>query len=129
MWMFFKKQPTRNLTFPYEALSPTLRKKIKYTENELWNEVDRVLAEDPENKFTPGANLYHNLVHCADSSYFCDLETSHMLEEFMVMKRFNIPPATTIDEADYHRLVVFSAIDEEYNVLIKEQQEDGKVRN
>ena len=52
-----------------------------------------------------------------------------MLEEFMVMKRFNIPPATTIDEADYHRLVVFSAIDEEYNVLIKEQQEDGKVRN
>ena len=39
----------------------------------------------------------------------------------MSMKRFNIPIANTIDEADYQRLVIFSAIDEEYNAIINEQ--------
>ena len=39
------------------------------------------------------------------------------------MKRFNLPLAKTIDDADYHRLVIFSAIDEEFNAL---QSEDIK---
>tara|TARA_R100000808_G_scaffold11030_1_gene28767 strand:- start:85 stop:471 length:387 start_codon:yes stop_codon:yes gene_type:complete len=128
MWMYFKKQPSRDLVFPYTALSPTLRKKITFDEDELWNEVDRIIAEDPESKFTQGANLYHNLVHCADSSYFCDYETSIAVEEFMAVKRFNIPLYKSLDEADYERLVVFSAIDEEYNALIKEEQ-DGQIHN
>ena len=128
MWMFYKKQPSRNLVFPYQATSPTLRKKITYTEDELWEEVDRILAEDPENKFTASADLRHNLVHCADSSYFCDAETNMSIEEYMSMKRFNIPLSRTIDEADYARLVVFSAIDEEYNALIQQEQ-DAKVHN
>lgn len=37
----------------------------------------------------------------------------------MTMKRFNIPPARDIDHANYTRLVIFSAIDEEYNAVIK----------
>ena len=44
----------------------------------------------------------------------------------MVMKRFNLSFANTIDDADYHRLVIFSAIDEEFNAL---QQEDIKKQN
>jgi hypothetical protein len=43
----------------------------------------------------------------------------------MAMKRFNIPLAASIDEVEYGRLVVFSAIDEEYNACIKAEQ-DGK---
>ena len=35
------------------------------------------------------------------------------------MKRFNIPPARDIDSANYNRLVIYSAIDEEYNAAIK----------
>jgi len=37
----------------------------------------------------------------------------------MTMKRFKIPPAQDIDSASYMRLVIFSAIDEEYNAAIK----------
>ena len=119
--MFSKTQPSRNLVFPYKAKSPTLKKRITYTEDELWNEVDRILDEDTERKFTPGTNLYYNLVLCADSSYFCTAETSFALEEYMSMKRFNIPIARTIDEADYERLVIFSAIDEEMNAISNEE--------
>ena len=119
--MFCKSQPSRNLVFPYQAKSPTLKKSITYTEDELWNEVDRIMDEDQKRKFTPGTNLYYNLVLCADSSYFCTPETSFAMEEYMSMKRFNIPIARTIDEADYERIVIFSAIDEEYNAISNEE--------
>ena len=123
--MSYQKADTRTLIFPYECQSPTLNKKITYDEDELWREIDRILAEDERGKFTPGANLYHNLVLCADASYFLDSETNMILEEYMAMKRFNIPLAASIDEVEYNRFVVFSAIDEEYNACIKAEQ-DGK---
>jgi hypothetical protein len=123
--MSYQKADTRTLIFPYECQSPTLNKKITYDEDELWREIDRILAEDERGKFTPGANLYHNLILCADASYFLDSETNMVLEEYMAMKRFNIPLAASIDEVEYNRLVVFSAIDEEYNACIKAEQ-DGK---
>jgi len=124
--MSYQKADTRTLIFPYECQSPTLNKKITYDEDELWREIDRILAEDERGKFTPGANLYHNLILCADASYFLDSETNMVLEEYMAMKRFNIPLAASIDEVEYNRLVVFSAIDEEYNACIKVDQDAKK---
>jgi len=110
---------SRNLKFPYKAKSPTLKKQIVYTEEELWNEIDRILAEDAKRKFSPGQNLYYNLLLCADSSYFFDIDTNMLLEEYMAMKRFNIPIARSIDDAEFERVSLFSAIDEEYNACIK----------
>ena len=126
MWMSYKSQPSRNLHFPYQAQSPTLKKTITYDENELWAEIERIINNDMDGKFTLGAALYHSLVFCADSTYFLTPETVFALEEYMAMKRFNLSLANTIDEADYHRLVIFSAIDEEFNAL---QQEDIKKQN
>jgi len=126
VWMSYKQQPTRNLSFPYIAQSPTLKKNITYTEEELWAEIDRIIDSDHDGKFTLGATLYYSLVFCADSSYFHTPEAIFALEEYMAMKRFNLPLATTIDNADYHRLVIFSAIDEEFNAL---QKEDMKKNN
>ena len=53
-----------------------------------------------------------------------------LLEEYMTMKRFNIPVARSIDEAEFHRVSLFSAIDEEYNT-IQTVERDGtrKVHN
>tara|TARA_R110001592_G_scaffold321443_1_gene599984 strand:- start:48 stop:425 length:378 start_codon:yes stop_codon:yes gene_type:complete len=121
--MYYKNQPSRNLVFPYTIKSPTLKKQITFTEDVLWEEIARILGEDKQSKFTPGANLYYNLILCADTQYFCTPETSMALEEYMSMKRFNIPIAKCIDEAEYERLVIFSAIDEEYNAIIKQESE------
>ena len=123
MWMSYKNQPSRNLHFPYQAQSPTLKKNITYDEDELWNEIWRIVDESKDGKFTLGAALYYSLVFCSDSTYFLTPETIFALEEYIAMKRFNLPLANNLDEADYHRLVIFSSIDEEFNAL---QQEDIK---
>ena len=48
-----------------------------------------------------------------------------LLEEYMAMKKFNIPLATSIDDAEYERVVIFSAIDDEYQAILRKDQ-DGK---
>lgn len=123
--MSYHSVESRGLQFPYKAKSPTLKKKVTYDEVELWNEINRILQEDVDGKFTQGQQLYFNLLHCADSAYFIDNEVNIYLEEFMLNKRFNIPLAKSIDEAGFERMSLFSAIDEEYNACV----ENGKVHN
>lgn len=123
--MSYHSIESRGLTFPYQAKSPTLKKQVTYDEAELWCEIDRILQEDIDSKFTQGQQLYFNLLHCADSAYFIDSEVNLYLEEFMLNKRFNIPLAKSIDEAEFERMSLFSAIDEEYNACI----ENAKVHN
>ena len=123
--MSYHSIQSRGLAFPYQAKSPTLKKQVTYDEAELWCEIDRILQEDIDSKFTQGQQLYFNLLHCADSAYFIDSEVNIYLEEFMLNKRFNIPLAKSIDEAEFERMSLFRAIDEEYNACI----ENGKVHN
>ncbi len=119
LWCSYKSFKPNNLQFPYVASSPTLGKMVTYDEEELWNEIERILAEDEQKKFSPGQQCYFNLIHCANPSYFLTDEVIMTLEEYMAMKRFNIPLASNIDDASYHRLVIFSAIDDEYNKATK----------
>ena len=123
--MSYHSIESRGLTFPYKSKSPTLKKQVTYDEAELWCEIDRILQEDIDSKFTHGQQLYYNLLHCADSAYFIDSEANIYLEEFMLNKRFNIPLAKSIDEAEFERMSLFRAIDEEYNACI----ENAKVHN
>ena len=55
----------------------------------------------------------------ANAPHWITNEVVMALEEYMAMKRFNIPFASNIDDALYHRLVIFSAIDDEYNKATK----------
>tara|TARA_Y100001938_G_C8015452_1_gene392315 strand:- start:578 stop:961 length:384 start_codon:yes stop_codon:yes gene_type:complete len=119
LWCSIKSAKPNNYYFPYTAISPTLGKPVTYTEDELWNEIDRILDEDKERKFSFGQQCYYNLIHCANPAYFLTDEVILTLEEYMTMKRFNIPFASNIDDAPYHRLVIFSAIDDEYNKATK----------
>tara|TARA_R100001163_G_C5057140_1_gene193644 strand:+ start:674 stop:1054 length:381 start_codon:yes stop_codon:yes gene_type:complete len=123
--MSYFRPDTQEYNFPYKCVSPTLHKEITYDENELWAEIDRILEEGNKNNFTPGANLYYNLLLCSDAKYFMDAEINILMEEFMAMKRFNLPLAQTIDDAGYERLVIFSAIDDEYKAILRKEQ-DGK---
>lgn len=119
MWCSYKNTPPNDFHFPYRALSPTLGQEVLYTEEELWNEIERILAEDTQNKFTAGQQCFHNLIHCANPGYFLSSDVIISLEEYMAMKRFHIPLSVDIDSADYRRLVIFSAIDDEYNAATK----------
>ena len=90
----------------------------------MWHEIERILAENDSDKFTPGQQLYFNLLYCADVAYFSDNENMLWLDEFMAIKRFNLPVADNLDTMSYDRFVIFSAIDEEYNACIKLEQDE-----
>ena len=124
--MSAKNAQPNGLEFPYTAPSPTTGAQILYTEDELWCEIDRILAEDDGNKFTIGQQCYFNLIlGCCNPDYFLNYEITTTLEEYMMMKRFNIPLASDIDSAIYNRLVTFASIDDEYNALMKLKQSNG----
>ena len=115
------------LEFPYQADSPTLRKSITYTEEELWNEVSRICQESLNSpSYTLGQSLWYNLSLCANIDYFYDPEMNFLIREYNMCKQFNIPPARNIDEADYLKMVILSAIDEEVNACMKHKQEKNK---
>jgi len=44
----------------------------------------------------------------------------------MMCKRFNIPVALSLDEADWHRIKYFEFIEEEMNACMKREQEKKK---
>jgi hypothetical protein len=130
LWMNYHSVQSRNLVFPYRAKSPTLKKEVLYDEQELWNEIDRVLDENKDGKFTAGQQLYYNMLHCADSTFFYDIDIIMLLEEYMLHKRFGIPLYQSLDSAKYERMSLFSAIDEEY-LAIQKLEQDGsrKIHN
>jgi len=119
LWCSYKRAKPNDLEFPYYASSPTLGTQVLYTEEELWNEIDRILEEDTQQKFTMGQQCYFNIIHCSNPAYFLQPEVTLALEEYMAMKRFKIPISVDLDSADYNRLVIFSAIDDEYNAATK----------
>ena len=114
------------LEFPYQATSPTLRKSITYTEEEVWLEVDRIVQESQGTSYTLGQSLWYNLILCSNMDYFYDPEMNFLIREYNMCKQFNVPPARSIDEAEYLKMVTFSAIDEEVNACTKHQQEKNK---
>ncbi len=125
-YSFFGNDSAPFPDFPYTAKSPTLYKTIEYTEETLWEEVDRVIQENEKNSYTLGQSLWYNLSLVANMINFFDPEINMTIQEYNMSKQFNIPPARSTEEMDYHKMVVFSAIDEEVMACQKRKQEDGK---
>ena len=76
----------------YEAQSPTLGKIIKFNDQEIWDELDRIILEDKERKFTIGQNLWYNITFFCNPQYFYDAEISRYIEDFFVSTKYNEQP-------------------------------------
>jgi len=107
----------------YDAHSPTLHKKITYTEDEIWSEIDRILSEDSDRRFTPGQNLFFNIPHFCNPMFFFSQETMFDIQEYSYIKKFNIPISNSIDDAEVNRLVIYQVISEEMNACENRMRE------
>jgi len=116
----------RFISFPYITASPTLNKKIKYNEDEVWNEFERIGEEAERSKWTAGQSLFYQIPLFANAEIFLDEEYQNYIREYMMVKRFNIPAAPSLDEADWHRMKYFEFIEEEMNACMKRDQEKKK---
>ena len=54
---------------------------------------------------------------------FLDGESQNYIREYMMVKRFYIPAARSLDEADWHRMKYFEFIEDEMNACQKRDQE------
>ncbi len=103
-------------TLPYTATSPTLYKSVRYDEQELWAEIDRLKAENV--KFSTGQNLYHVIPLFADSAFFIESWMWNMIEEYNYITRFNISLGE-LDNVSVRRLDCFTVIDREINNCVR----------
>jgi hypothetical protein len=124
---FAESQFPANLTKgSYRAQSPTLRKKIEYNEEEIWEELERICAEDEENKYTDGQQMYFNHFHFVNSLYFRDLELESIINEYYYCTRLNVPPGRDLDSTSAHRLQCFSIIHTEMTAIESKKQIDAR---
>jgi|TARA_R110002073_G_scaffold238774_2_gene399877 hypothetical protein len=109
----------------YRAQSPTLYKKIEYNEKEIWEELGRICAEDKENKYTDGQQMYYNHFHFVNPIFFRDLELEHIINEYYYCTRLNVSPGRDIDSTGAFRLECFSIIHTEMTAIENKKQSDA----
>jgi|TARA_R100001244_G_scaffold46574_2_gene41648 hypothetical protein len=96
---------------------------ITFTEDEIWAECDRIIAEDKHNKFTLGQNLYYNLNFFCNPKFFIDRDIEGYIEDYFVSTKFNIPLSQTLYEADAKTIDIFRLISEEISACEKRSKE------
>lgn len=109
-------------SFPYKATSPTLKTNIVWNETEIWNEFDRICEEAEDSKWSVGQSLYYQIPLFAKLDLFMDDEFQEYIREYMMVKKFNIPIAKSLDEVEWPRYKYFEFIDEEINACMKRQK-------
>ncbi len=96
---------------------------ITFTEDEIWNECERIIQEDTKQKFTIGQNLYYNLSFFCNPKFFYNREIERYIEDFYVSTKFNLPIALTLDESDARTIDIFRLISEELTACEKRSRE------
>ena len=92
----------------------------------MWNEFERIGEEAERSKWSAGQSLFYQIPLFANAELFLDEEYQNYIREYMMCKRFNIPAAPSLDEADWHRIRYFEFIEEEMNACAKRDQEKKK---
>ena len=108
---------------PYQAQSPTLGKIITFSEKQIWDECDRIIAEDKKNKFSIGQNLYYNLNFFCNPKFFIDREIESYIEEYFLSVKLQIPISNNLYDADSRAIDIFRLISEELTACEKRSRE------
>ena len=127
VWFSFYGLSRFNKSLPYSAQSPTLVKRIEYKgENDLLEEVERILAEPGTQKYGAGQSLFYQL------PLFCDPDSLvpdwcwDMLADYNACKKFHIPLSNSLDNCSCWLLDCFNIIESEINKCSQHKKEkDG----
>ena len=118
VWFSALGFPHTTLEFPYKRQSPITKNNKEYDSIEtVENELDNLVDSFSGNKFTLGRNLYFHVPLFANPRWFIQDIFTEVLKEYNYMKNFNIPMASTIDEADSFKLSCFEIIHAELNAI------------
>jgi len=128
LWFSVFGTPNNDLFLPYVAQSPTLFKKIEYkTSEDVDDEIQRILSEKNIHKFGIGKSLFFQMpFFCNPSEYISDWCWA-MIEDYHLVKEYNIPLASNLDDLNVFQSDCFLALESELQ-SIKEYKlkENGK---
>ena len=120
MYVWFSQMgfPHNTLEFPYKRQSPITKKNKEYESiedviNELYALVDTFADSD----FSLGRNLYFYIPLFAKPEWFITEEHREIMKEYNYMKNYNLPLATSLDQADSYKLDMFDIINNELNAV------------
>ena len=116
LWFSSFGIPRTGLLLPYTAQSPTLFKRIEYkTIGDIDDEIQRILSEKNIHKFGVGKSLYFQLPFFCNPSDIIPDWCYQMIEDYHLVKTYNIPLATDLDNLSVWRSDCFLAIESELN--------------
>jgi len=114
VWIACAGYPESPFRFPYVAQSPTTNKMVEFNSIEdVWNEIENRIDETRGSKFTEGNEIWSTLLLYANPNYLVDDESVFLIEDYNMCKRFNIPIASNLEDADADRIIGFKIIEEE----------------
>lgn len=106
-------------TLPYTTQSPTLYREVEYNEEEIRNEIHRILDETDE----VGQSLYHLLPLFCNPTWVIPEWCWQMIEDYHYCTNYNLPIARDLDSASAWVLDCFGVIGLELN---KMKEKDGR---
>ena len=110
-------------------MSPTLGKRVWYKgEKSIYDEIDRILDENIEKggAFSTGQALYYQIPCFCNAKLFANNQHANTLEEYQLIKDYNIPIARSIDEAPVLKLGMFNIIRQELLACQNRQMDMNK---
>lgn len=114
LWFSTFGIPDTGLLLPYTTQSPTLFKKIEYkTEEDIDDEIQRILSEKNIHKFGIGKSLYFQLPFFCNPSDVIPDWCWQMIEDYHLVKTYNIPLATSLEDVNVWQSDCFVALESE----------------
>ena len=97
--------------FPYQARSPVTNQTKEYKNKEdIWEDVQTLVLEDPSHI---GINLFHLVPMFSNPSKIVDQWMLNMINDYNLVKRFNVPLKGDLDTVDAHIMDCFIIIENE----------------
>ena len=124
VWFWWFDLPETPHSLPYFAQSPVTNKRRYFETVEDINEELAGLEEQiKDSPRTLGQELYYVIPFFADPNNIVEDWMLEKINEYNLIKRLNIPPATDLESASAFALDCYSIIENEMNACMKHAQE------
>jgi len=120
MYVWFSQMgfPHNTLEFPYKRQSPVTKKNKEYDSIEdVTNDLYALVETFANSDFSLGRNLYFHIPLFSKPEWFINEEHKEIMKEYNYMKNYNLPLATSLDQADSYKLDMFDIISSELNAV------------
>lgn len=127
VWFSNYGLPNNKFELPYIAQSPVLLKKIEYeTDQDVLQEINRVIEESNIRGYDIGKSLYFQMPFFCNPIEYISQWCWDAITDYFIVKKFNTPLATSIDNVNIWLVDCFSVIEQELNnISVYEKVKNG----